>query len=283
MQGFLTVDKPQWMTSHDVVQVVRRTLGLRKVGHAGTLDPMATGVLVVGVGRATRLIEYVVGRPKMYTTTVRLGQTTNTYDAEGVITQTRPVTATDDQIEAALIHFRGEIDQIPPMYSAIKKDGQPLYKLARKGEKIDIPPRRITISELTFLGRDGDDIQLRVGCSTGTYIRSLGHDIGNLLGCGGHLVALRRTAIGEFTEDTAVLPDTITPDSLLRPDIAVTHLPRIDLDESEESQIRVGKFIAQRPDDVPASVVACYTAAGDFLGILTPRDDMWKPHKLFLS
>lgn len=284
MQGFLTVDKPQAMTSHDVVQIVRRKLGIRKVGHAGTLDPMATGVLVVGIGRATRLIEYVVGRPKTYITTVKLGQTTNTYDAEGEITQTKRVMVTDEQIESALVHFRGHITQIPPMYSAIKKDGQPLYKLARKGIVVDRPPRHITIHQLILIDRDKDEIQLQINCSSGTYIRSLGHDIGQLLGCGGHLVSLRRTAISEFTEETAVSIDDISADKLLSPEIAITHLPRVDLTEAETGKIRLGQFIPQRPPHRELALATCYAANGTFLGILTQRDEqIWKPHKLFLS
>ena len=210
MEGILNIDKPEGMTSHDVVNRVRRACGLRRVGHAGTLDPLATGVLVVCVGRATRLAEYVVGQPKEYVAVVRLGQTTDTYDADGTILEERPVSADSATIQTALQQFTGPIEQIPPMYSAIKRDGKPLYKLARQGIEVERKARAITIYNLTLEDRTENDITLRVACSTGTYIRSLAHDLGEVLGCGGHIVALRRTRVGSFSAENAVPLDQLT-------------------------------------------------------------------------
>ncbi|MEZ4517256.1 MAG: tRNA pseudouridine(55) synthase TruB [Chloroflexota bacterium] len=167
--GVLVVDKPLGLTSHDVVQRVRRATGIRRVGHAGTLDPLATGVLVVCVGWATRLIEYLVDSRKTYETTVRLGRTTTTYDAEGEIVAERPAAVTPDQLHAALIPFRGPIRQKAPAYSAIKKDGQPLYKAARRGEAVEAPVRQVTIDTLELLDFRPPDVDLRVVCSAGTY------------------------------------------------------------------------------------------------------------------
>jgi tRNA pseudouridine55 synthase len=200
LSGVLCVDKPLGMTSHDVVGRTRRVAGLRRVGHAGTLDPLATGVLLLCLGRAARLIEYLVGHDKVYETTVRLGQTTATYDAEGEVLAERPfLHLTLSQIEAALEAFRGDIVQQPPIYSAIKQGGQPLYKLARQGKtEVARPYRPVTIHELTRLSWEPPHLSLRIACSSGTYIRSLGYDLGEALGCGGHLSALRRLAVGRF-------------------------------------------------------------------------------------
>lgn len=291
LAGVLNLDKPLGLTSHDVVARVRRHGGLRRVGHAGTLDPLATGVLVVCLGRATRLIEYMVGQPKTYETTVRLGQVTNTYDGEGEIIAEQPVpeTLSTAVIEATLSQFRGTIEQVPPMYSAIKKDGQPLYKLARRGETIDVPPRTVTIYDLTLLDWTTPHLTLRVTCSAGTYIRSLGHDIGQALGCGGYLVALRRTAVGVLTTDTAVPLAELTADNiadhLLPPDTAVGHLPKIILTDSEARDLYNGRAIPQRPGDPTDKLVRAYEASsGRFAGLVAVKREqthLWWPRKLF--
>ncbi|MFW5942793.1 MAG: tRNA pseudouridine(55) synthase TruB, partial [Chloroflexota bacterium] len=199
MEGLLNVDKPLHLTSHDVVARVRRLCDTRRVGHAGTLDPLASGVLVLAVGRATRLLEYVVGQPKEYQARVRLGQETNTYDGEGEITAQRPVPVTRADVEQALQQFRGDIAQIPPMYSALKKGGKRLYELARQGKEVEREARRVTIYDLEILTWDRPVLTVRVRCSTGTYIRSLAHDLGQALGTGAYLSGLRRTAIGAFS------------------------------------------------------------------------------------
>ena len=289
LEGVLNIDKPLGLTSHDVVARVRRHGRLRRVGHAGTLDPLATGVLVVCLGRATRLVEYLVGQPKTYETVVRLGETTNTYDAEGEVTAVLPVPTglTTAVLEPILDRFRGHIQQIPPMYSAIKKDGQPLYKMARRGESIEIPPRPVTIYDLTLVAWEPPHLSLRVTCSAGTYIRSLGHDIGQALGCGGHLVQLRRTAVGALTTATAVALDDLTPENIASylqpPDTAVSHLPRLNLSTPETQDLYQGRHIAHQTNHPAAELVRAYDAHGRFAGIVVAHggQTQWRPHKMF--
>lgn len=204
--GLLVVDKPGGMTSHDVVARARRVLGTRKVGHAGTLDPMATGVLILGAGRATRLLTYIVGTDKVYRATIRLGQTTLTDDAEGEIVAQTPAGSVTG-IEAGLAAMVGEIDQVPSAVSAIKIKGVRSYHRVRQGEQVELPPRRVTIHRIEVLGivRAGDmtDVDVEVECSSGTYVRAIARDLGAALGVGGHLTALRRTRVGSFTVDAA--------------------------------------------------------------------------------
>ncbi|MFJ8685209.1 tRNA pseudouridine(55) synthase TruB [Micromonospora wenchangensis] len=203
--GLIVVDKPGGMTSHDVVARIRRLARTRRVGHGGTLDPMATGVLVIGVGRATRLLTYVIGAGKSYTATVRLGQSTVTDDAEGDVIAATPAGAlTDAAIRAAFVPLTGEIDQVPSAVSAIKINGERAYKRVRDGEQVELPARRVTVSRLdvSAIRRDTPDVvdvDIDVDCSSGTYIRALARDAGLALGVGGHLTALRRTAVGSFT------------------------------------------------------------------------------------
>lgn len=287
MLGFLNIDKPSGMTSHDVVGRVRRVAGMRRVGHAGTLDPLATGVLIVGLGRATRLIEYVMGQRKLYRTTLRLGESTNTYDADGEVVQTRPVAVTDAQLMAALAPFRGEIKQVPPMFSAIKVKGQPLYKLARKGETVERKARRVTIDALSLVSRAGNDVTLEVGCSTGTYIRSLVHDLGESLGCGAHVTMLRRTAIGSFSAETAIQLDHLTPESLtnnlLPVDAGIPHLHRVNLSDEQAKLLGFGKRVTLESLHIPQTTTRLRAYRDDsFFGILERRDALWHPHKLFI-
>ncbi|MEV4542536.1 tRNA pseudouridine(55) synthase TruB [Micromonospora echinaurantiaca] len=223
--GLIVVDKPGGMTSHDVVARIRRLARTRRVGHGGTLDPMATGVLMIGVGRATRLLTYVIGAGKGYTGTIRLGQATVTDDAEGDVIATTPAgRVTDDAIRAALTALTGEIDQVPSAVSAIKIDGQRAYKRVREGESVELPARRVTVSRLDVLAirRAGDvvDVDVAVECSSGTYIRAIARDAGLALGVGGHLTALRRTAVGGFT-----LAEAATLDELERRAPEVVNLP----------------------------------------------------------
>ena len=194
--GILLLDKPIGPTSHDAVARVRRAAGLRRVGHAGTLDPLASGLLLLGLGPAARFLEYLVGLDKTYETTVRLGQATTTYDAEGEVTAERPVDVSAAQLAAALDAFRGPIRQRVPPHSAVKRDGRPLYESARRGVTLDLPEREVVIHALDLLAFDPPFVSLRVACSSGTYIRSLAHDLGAALGSGGHVAALRRTAVG---------------------------------------------------------------------------------------
>ena len=284
--GVLCVDKPLGITSHDVVNRVRRLAGLRRVGHAGTLDPLATGVMLLCLGRSTRLVEYLVGHDKLYETTVRLGQTTTTYDAEGEIVAERPFTHLSlSQIQDALESFRGDIQQQPPLYSAIKQGGQPLYKLARQGKTdVERPFRPVIIRELTLLGWEPPLLSLRIGCSSGTYIRSLGHDLGEALGCGGHLTGLRRLAVGDFGVEDAVPLDQLMPENvasfLLPADTAVRHLPRLDLSETAAADILQGKAIPKTIQMV-GELARAYAPAGQFLGVVAAQQDTWLARKMF--
>lgn len=205
------MDKPKGWSSFDVIRCLRRLLSIRKIGHAGTLDPMATGLLIVLVGRkATKQMQHFMDLPKRYTGTLRLGEVTPSYDAETDVTERKPwACVSQEALAQAAASFTGTITQRPPMYSAVKVKGERLYKKARRGETVDRPPRVVTIEELTWTGRDGADVSFQVKCSKGTYIRSLAHDIGQSLGCGAYLVQLRRTAIGPYEVDRAWTPDAL--------------------------------------------------------------------------
>lgn len=286
ISGILAVDKPIQLTSHDVVGRVRRLSQTRRVGHAGTLDPLATGVLLLGIGRATRLLEYLVGLPKTYETTLWLGHTTTTYDAEGEIMAERPYShLTLDDVNLVLKQFRGPIQQKPPLYSALKKDGQPLYKLARQGQSVDVPAREVTIYKLTVLDWQPPALHLRVACSSGAYVRSLGHDIGEALGCGAYLTALRRTAVSDFTLEGSVplaeLTDANFVDYLLPPEVAVAHLPCLDLPVPEVERLLLGQRLARETGHALHSLVRLMAEDGRLLGILRAEVDYWQPHKMF--
>ncbi|HZN43296.1 MAG TPA: tRNA pseudouridine(55) synthase TruB [Actinomycetota bacterium] len=230
-EGLLLVDKPGGMTSHDVVDVVRRRLGTKKVGHAGTLDPMATGLLLVGVGRATRLLRFLSDLPKTYEGTMRLGVETTTLDAEGEIVREAEVTAARSDVEQAMRALEGESMQRPPAYSAVKVGGRKLYEAARAGEQLEAEPRPIRVDAFDLLGFDSPDATFRVACSTGTYVRVLAADVGAALSCGAHLTSLRRTAIGPFRASDASPPEG--PGDPLPAEDAVRHLPRLDLEAEE--------------------------------------------------
>ena len=285
MEGVLAVDKPTGITSHDVVNRVRRLASMRRVGHAGTLDPLATGVLLVCLGRTTRLIEYLVGLPKVYKTRVRLGQTTDSYDADGTVTAESAVTVTEADIKRALAGFRGAIEQRPPMFSAIKRNGQPLYKLARQGIEVERPLRPVTIYDLTCLSWNTPYLDLHITCSTGTYIRSLAHDLGTELGCGGHVVALRRTAIGSFQQTTALdqLTSENLPTLLQASDQTVAHLPRLDLTATEAQRLSQGQKLPRLQGTfITGELVRTYNENGQFIGIVEAKRDYWQAKKIFL-
>ncbi len=200
ISGALVVDKPVGMTSHDVVQAIRNGTGLRRAGHTGTLDPRASGVLVILVGPAVRLSEYVSASDKRYQAIIRLGGSTDTFDAEGMVTPTKdPVTVTEAQFETALQTFVGEIEQTPPPYSAVKVQGRKAYEMAREGEEVELAPRKITVHHLEVLEWAPPEVVIDVHCSSGTYVRSLANDLGVMLGCGAYLVGLRRTKSGRFS------------------------------------------------------------------------------------
>ncbi len=285
--GILNIDKPGGMTSHDVVNRVRRIVGIRRVGHAGTLDPLATGVLLVGVGQATRLIEYLVGQPKTYVTTIHLGQTTDTYDADGEVVAERPFLGTQADIENALSAFCGDIQQQPPMYSAIKRNGQPLYKLARQGVEVERPLRDVTIYKLALLNWQPPYLELSVTCSAGTYIRSIAHDLGEQLGCGGHVSTLRRTEIGVFTTATGVALTALNSDNwtqfLLPLDTAVHHLPQLHTTAVAAQDLQNGKWLPRQADHPQVPLVRVYNPDGAFIGIVAAHEDVWRPRKMFLQ
>ena len=221
--GFLLVDKPSGITSSKLVQVIKKTFSLNKIGHTGTLDPLATGLMVLCVGQATKFSQFLLVKDKSYRVSIKLGVATDTFDAEGLVTSEKDVNhVTRDLIEASLTNFQGEIEQIPPMYSAIKKNGVPLYKMARRGLKVDLEPRKVRIYEIKMLGFDGKFLDLKVCCSKGTYIRTIAADLGDVLGCGAHVAELRRLSVGTYDEK-----DMLTFDELVKlenPDGLADHL-----------------------------------------------------------
>ena len=267
MDGIVIVDKPADWTSQDVTAKLRGVFHTRRIGHGGTLDPMATGVLPVFVGRATRGVEFFEHAEKTYETTLRLGLTTDTEDITGTILEEKPVCVTETQVLSVLEQFKGEIQQIPPMYSAIKMNGQKLVDLARKGKKVERKPRTITIFALDFLGMTGNDVRLRVHCSKGTYIRTLCKDIGETLGCGGCMAALRRTAAGNYTEAEAIplskLVDCENPEAFLRSvDTLFAEHPAVTLTEKQALRTRNGNSFSI---DLADGTYRAYDEAGEFL------------------
>ncbi|MGK5678665.1 tRNA pseudouridine(55) synthase TruB [Actinoplanes sp. URMC 104] len=277
--GLIVVDKPAGMTSHDVVARIRRLAKTRRVGHGGTLDPMATGVLIIGVNRATRLLTYVIGSGKSYTATIRLGQSTITDDAEGEVTATAPADGvTDEAIHEGLARQRGEIDQVPSAVSAIKINGQRAYKRVREGEQVELPARRVTVSRLDVLAiRRGDghiDVDVDVTCSSGTYIRAIARDLGSALGVGGHLTALRRTAVGGLTLAEArtleqleqVAPDVV---SLPMSQAARQAFPQREATADEARVLSHGGPLAPAGIDGPYAVFA---PSGEVLAIVSERE-----------
>ena len=269
--GIIIIDKPQDWTSMDVCGKLRRLLGERRVGHAGTLDPMATGVLPVFVGRATRAVEFAEQGEKEYLAGLKLGLSTDTQDTTGEVLETHPVTCTRAEIEAALAGFRGEIDQIPPMYSALKINGQKLCNLARKGKTVERPPRKITIHALELGERLGEDeYALRVRCSKGTYVRTLCHDIGQVLGCGGCMSSLRRTMAAGFDLSQAVTLETViaaaeagTAEALLLPvDQYFARHPALAVSGEAERRCRNGNAFRCKGEP---GLYRVYAADGGFL------------------
>lgn len=290
MNGLLVVNKPAGMTSHDVVDAVRRMAGTRRVGHAGTLDPAATGVLVILIGAATRLAPFIHGSDKTYRATLRLGATTTTGDADGDIVERRPVTVSQAEIEATLVRFRGTVAQVPPMYSAVKIRGQKLYQLARRGQEVERKPRPVTIYRLDVLDWALPDMTIEVVCSAGTYIRSLAYDLGQALGCGAHVTALTRTVAGDFTlsqshsleELRALAAAGRLAEALLPPQAALTGLPVVTLTPEQERAVGYGQtFPLDGPPD--ATLIQAHNAAGQLVAVLIPGTaGMWRP-KLVLS
>lgn len=285
--GIIIVDKPQGWTSMDVCAKLRRVLGERRIGHAGTLDPLATGVLPVFVGRATRAVEFAEGGEKEYIATLRLGQVTDTQDITGTVLEERPVTGGRAELEGVLGQFTGDILQVPPMYSALKQNGKKLYQLARQGKTVERPPRPITIFGLEVLEQTGEqDFLLRIGCSKGTYIRTLCHDIGQALGCGGTMATLRRTKAAGFDLSQAVTMEQILghehPAELLLPvDAYFKDYPALTIGGEAERRCRNGKPFSSLGEEGTFRV---YGAEGEFLmlgkrqaGVMTTLKSFFAP------
>lgn len=273
MNGIIIIDKPQDWTSNDVVSRLRRVFQTRRIGHGGTLDPMATGVLPVFVGRATRGVEFFEHAEKTYETTLRFGLTTDTEDITGKVLSCQDVTVSREELEAVLPQFRGEIMQVPPMYSALKVNGQKLYDLARKGREVERQPRPITIHQLELLSCGGNEARLRIRCSKGTYIRTLCKDIGQALGCGGCMAALRRIQAGEYTLEGAVpLQELLARseageevESLLRPvDTMFANQPALTLNEEGARRVRNGNTFSTTAHPGRYRV---YSPQGEFLAL----------------
>ena len=285
MTGIVIVDKPAGWTSQDVTARLRRVFGTRRIGHGGTLDPMATGVLPVFVGRATRGVEFFEHADKTYEAVLRLGTVTDTQDSTGAVLEKRPVTVTEAEFRDILPKFTGKIAQIPPMYSAIKVDGKKLYELARAGKEIERKPREITIFSLDLLEFTGETAKIRVHCSKGTYIRTLCHDIGAALGCGGCMETLRRTAAGEYTLADSVELDTLLnaerPEDYLRDvDTLFRQYPAVTLTEKQTLRCRNGNSFSIA---LPEGSYRAYDSQGTFLMLAKVRGGIMETVKSFFD
>ncbi len=284
--GVLLIDKAQGWTSMDVCAKLRGILHEKRVGHGGTLDPMATGLLPVFVGRATRAVQYATEGVKEYRAVLRLGFVTDTQDVTGTVLSERPVPEAGPELEAALARFRGEISQVPPMYSAIKVEGKKLYELARKGREVERAPRRVTIFELELgeqLSRT--DFSLRVLCSKGTYVRTLCHDIGQILGCGGAMAALRRTRVAGFTLEGALTLEQVQqapdPAALLAPvDGCFAGLPALTLTPAQAKCARNGASFSHT---APAGRYRAYGPEGEFLALMEANGERVSTVKSFFK
>ncbi len=279
--GLLVVDKPAGWTSHDVVAKTRGLARTRKVGHAGTLDPMATGVLVLGIGRATRLLGHLALHDKDYDAVIRLGASTNTDDAEGEVTATSDVRWTEAQVRDAMADLTGSISQVPPAFSAIKVDGRRSYARARSGESFELAARTVVVSRFALRSVSGADVEAAVTCSSGTYVRALARDLGAALGCGGHLAGLRRTRVGGYGLDLATPLEELEQDALpVLPlgEAVAAGFPRRDLDADETVEIRYGRRLGPSYLDGP---VGAFGPDGAVLALLEDADGAARPLVVF--
>jgi tRNA pseudouridine55 synthase len=297
ISGALVVDKPVGMTSHDVVQAIRNGTGLRRAGHTGTLDPRASGVLVILVGPAVRLSEYVSASDKRYQAIIRLGGTTDTFDAEGKFTPTKdPVNVTEAEFEEALKTFVGEIEQVPPAHSAVKVGGRKAYEMARKGEEVELEPRKITVHHLEVLEWTPPEVVIDVHCSSGTYVRSLANDLGQKLGCGAYLVGLRRTKSGKFTLRDATplrkLQEAFNAGNwyqfLIPAAEALADWPSVELNPDEVEGVRHGHRVKAKEADTVNEKVRGISTQGELVALmeLTVQADgskEWQPKKVFFT
>lgn len=289
VDGVLLLDKSLGMTSNDALQKARRLFNAAKAGHTGTLDPLATGLLPLCFGEATKFAGELLDADKTYVAKVQLGVRTDTADAEGQILETRPVEASEADLRQVLERFVGTIDQVPPMHSALKRDGRPLYELARQGIEVERPARRVTIYAITMTAWDGDRFDMEVACSKGTYIRTLAEDIGAALGCGAHLAALRRTRIGTLAIGDAIGLESLEAldmtgrDGLLAPaDALLAPLPRADLDAAGTGRVLHGQGVRWQGE--AGRRYRYYSEKGEFLGVGELTADGWlNPRRLVAS
>lgn len=293
VSGVLVVDKPIGLTSHDVVQIIRRGTGIRRAGHTGTLDPRASGVLVVLIGPAVRLSEYVSASDKRYQATIKLGSTSETFDGEGPIIESGiPLDeVTEEHFDEVLQNFVGEIEQVPPPYSAVKVKGRKAYEMARQGEDVDLEPRKINVYSLEVLEWALPEVVIDVYCSSGTYVRSLANDLGNELGCGAHLIGLRRTQSGRFTLRDAVplrrLQEAFDSGEWYRHLIpaaeALADWPMVELDADEVELVRHGHRVAAEEEAKGWS--RGVSEQGDLVALLEyiPEEQEWQPRKVFFQ
>jgi len=291
ISGILNIDKPAGMTSHDVVAQVRRISGQRQVGHAGTLDPLATGVLLVCLGQATRVAEYLMASDKVYRAEIRLGVSTDTHDAEGEVIATAEVDVAEEEVREALASFVGSIQQMPPMYSALKHRGTPLYELARQGISVEREPRLVEIHSIELLTWTPPLLTVRVRCSPGTYIRALARDLGQKLGCGAHLQGLTRLASGHFTLEEAVSLDELAKafaqgewQNFLHPlDEALLDFAPMVIDSETERCIRHGQGVQGPAARETGELRRAYSEKGELIAILRhdAQTGLWQPKKVF--
>ena len=280
LNGILLIDKPHGMTSNQVLQRAKRILQACKAGHTGSLDPIATGLLPLCFGEATKVSQFMLDADKQYWVRIKLGESTTTYDIEGEVVSTGAVNVDRRQIEKALKSFTGTISQLPPMYSAVKQGGQALYKLAREGKEVERNPREVTVYRIDILDFDGEYLELEILCSKGTYVRTIAHDLGQVLGCGAHVVELRRLGVGDFRIDEAVdledIEELQSPDEierlLLPVDEALLGLPDVTLTSLATHYLLQGQPVTARHGQEPG-LVRLYSDENAFLGMGEVLDD----------
>ena len=296
IDGIINVTKPSGLTSMDVVRRIKRACNQKRVGHGGTLDPLATGVIPICIGQATRMMEYLLGSRKQYLAVIKLGIETDSYDSEGEIVDCKDATGiTEGDIFNAISHFRGKFQQTPPMYSAIKKDGKRLYDLARSGVHIERDGREVELYQANITSWAGTNLSIEIECGKGFYVRSLAHDLGHILDVGGHITKLERTRVGAFSINQAVSIEEVEesfkvgtwPDIVQAMDIAVLQLPAIVVHPTAVQMLRNGRQIAT--NTIPATSTAglhrVYSTDGSFVALATfsTAEGLWQPHKVFTS